>query len=50
MLGRAIPEEVLSRALYATQFTRQIDKHGYVRFKMVALAEQLTLPEFGATG
>jgi putative transposase len=33
MLGRFIPEEVLSRALYATQFTRQIDKHGYVRFK-----------------
>jgi transposase len=33
MLGRAIPEAVLSRALYATQFTRQIDKHGYVRFK-----------------
>ncbi len=32
-LGRSIPEEVLSRALYATQFTRQIDKHGYVRFK-----------------
>ncbi len=28
-----IPEEVLSRALYATRFTRQIDKHGYVRFK-----------------
>jgi hypothetical protein len=33
MLGRTIPEEVLSRALYATQFTRQINKHGYVRFK-----------------
>jgi len=33
MLGRTIPEEVLSRALYATQFTRQIDKHGYIRFK-----------------
>ena len=33
MLGRTIPEEVLSRALYASQFTRQIDKHGYVRFK-----------------
>ena len=33
MLGRFIPEEVLSRALYATQFTRQIDTHGYVRFK-----------------
>ncbi|HEU5376323.1 MAG TPA: helix-turn-helix domain-containing protein [Ktedonobacteraceae bacterium] len=26
-------EEVLSRALYATHFTRQIDRHGYVRFK-----------------
>jgi len=33
MLGHTIPEEVLSRALYATQFTRQIDKHGYIRFK-----------------
>lgn len=32
-LGRTIPEDVLSRALYATQFTRQIDKHGYIRFK-----------------
>ncbi len=33
MLGHPIPEEVLSRALYATQFTRQIDRHGYVKFK-----------------
>jgi transposase len=33
MVGRFIPEEVLSRALYATQFTRQIDTHGYIRFK-----------------
>jgi putative transposase len=33
VLGRTIPEEVLSRALYATQFTRHLDKHGYVRFK-----------------
>jgi hypothetical protein len=33
MLGRTVPEDVLSRALYATQFTRQIDRHGYVRFK-----------------
>jgi hypothetical protein len=31
--GRTIPEDVLSRVLYATQFTRQIDRHGYVRFK-----------------
>jgi hypothetical protein len=33
VLGRTFPEEVLSHALYATQFTRQIDRHGYVRFK-----------------
>jgi transposase len=33
VLGRTFPEEVLSRALYATQFTRHLDKHGYVRFK-----------------
>jgi hypothetical protein len=32
-VGHAIPEEVLSRALYVTQFTRQIDRHGYIRFK-----------------
>lgn len=33
VLGRTFPEEILSRALYATQFTRQIDRHGFVRFK-----------------
>ena len=33
VLGRTFPEEVLARALYATQFTRQIDRHGYARFK-----------------
>jgi len=33
VLGRTYPEEVLSRVLYATQFTRQLDRHGYVRFK-----------------
>jgi hypothetical protein len=33
VLGRTFPEEVLSRALYATQFTRHLDKHGYIRFK-----------------
>ena len=33
VLGRTYPEEVLSRVLYATQFTRHLDKHGYVRFK-----------------
>jgi transposase len=33
VLGRTFPEDVLSRALYATQFTRQIDRYGYVRFK-----------------
>lgn len=33
VLGRTFPEEVLSRVLYATQFTRQIDRHGFVKFK-----------------
>jgi putative transposase len=33
VLGRTYLEEVLSRVLYATQFTRHLDKHGYVRFR-----------------
>jgi hypothetical protein len=33
VLGRTYPEEVLSRVLYATQFTRHLDRHGYVRFR-----------------
>lgn len=33
MLGRTYPEEVLSRVLYATQFTRHLDKRGYVSFR-----------------
>jgi hypothetical protein len=33
MLGRTYPDEVLSRMLYATLFTRSLDQHGYVRFK-----------------
>ena len=33
MLGRTYPDEVLSRMLYATQFTRSLDQHVYVRFK-----------------
>src|SRR5207302_8685711 len=33
VLGRTYPEEVLSRALYATQFTRHLDRHGFVKFK-----------------
>ena len=32
-LGRTYPEEVLSRVLYATQFTRRLDAHGYANFK-----------------
>jgi len=32
-LGRTYPEEVLSRVLYATQFTRHLDRHGYIRFQ-----------------
>ena len=33
VLGRTYSEEVLSRALYATQFTRHLDRHGYLKFK-----------------
>jgi hypothetical protein len=33
VLGRTYPDEVLSHVLYATQFTRSLDAHGYVRFK-----------------
>ena len=33
VLGHTYPEEVLSRVLYATQFTRHLDRHGYIRFK-----------------
>jgi transposase len=33
VLGRTYPEEVLERVLYASLFTRQLDRHGYVRFK-----------------
>jgi putative transposase len=32
VLGRTYPEEVLSRVLSAMQFTRHLDKHGYVNF------------------
>jgi len=33
VLGRTYPEEVLSRILYATQFTRHLDTHGYIQFR-----------------
>jgi hypothetical protein len=33
VLGRILTSEVLSRALFATRFTRQIDRHGFVKFK-----------------
>jgi hypothetical protein len=33
VLGRTYPEVVLSRVLYATRFTRYLDKQGYVKFK-----------------
>ena len=33
IIGHTFPEAVLSRALYATQFTRHLDKYGYLRFK-----------------
>jgi putative transposase len=33
VLGRTYPEAVLWRVLYATQFTRHLDRHGYIRCK-----------------
>lgn len=33
VLGRTYPPEVLSRVLYASQFTRHLDRNGYVRFR-----------------
>lgn len=33
VLGRTYPDEVLRKVLYATQFTRHLDRWGYVRFK-----------------
>jgi hypothetical protein len=32
-LGCTNPDEVLRKVLYATQFTRYLDRWGYVRFK-----------------
>ncbi len=31
--GTTYPEEVLRRVLYAVQFTRHVDRHGYIRFR-----------------
>ncbi len=33
VLGRTYPPEVLARVLYATQFTRHLDRQGYIKFK-----------------
>jgi hypothetical protein len=33
VLGRTYPEEVLSWVLYATQFTRYLDRQGYIKFE-----------------
>jgi hypothetical protein len=33
VLGRTYPEPVLERILYATHFTRSLDRYGYVRFR-----------------
>ena len=33
MLARTYPDQVLDRILYATQFTRHLDKSGSIRFR-----------------
>ena len=44
VLGRTYAEEVLSRVLHATQFTRHLDRHGYIRFKHWRLFGENGLP------
>ncbi|HEX6479466.1 MAG TPA: hypothetical protein VF043_11535 [Ktedonobacteraceae bacterium] len=49
--GRTYPEEVLSRVLYATQFTQHLDRHGYVSFKKWRFfSPQLQLWQTSETG
>jgi hypothetical protein len=45
VLGRTYPEEVLSRALYATQFTRHLDRHRYLNFKHWRFLGKMGWPE-----
>ncbi len=33
MLARTIPEPILARIFFATQFTRYLDRSGYIRFR-----------------
>lgn len=33
MLARIIPEPILARIFFATQFTRHLDRSGYIRFR-----------------
>jgi putative transposase len=33
VFGRTYPEPVLDRILYASRFTRYLDRYGYVRFR-----------------
>src|SRR5260370_22833248 len=31
--GTMVPEETLNRILFATRYTRKLDRHGYIRFQ-----------------
>ena len=33
VLARTIPEPILARIFFATQFTRHLDRSGYIRFR-----------------
>jgi hypothetical protein len=44
VLGRTFPEQVLGRILYASQFIRSLDQHGYVRFRNWRLYAERGLP------
>jgi len=47
--GTMYPQEVLDRILFATRYTRQIDKHGFVRFQNWKLYGERGLAEAPVT-
>src|SRR6266536_3534143 len=42
--GTVYPESVLNRILFATRFTRQLDRHGFLRFQNWKLYGERGLP------
>ncbi len=47
--GTVYPESVLNRILFATRFTRQLDRHGFLRFQNWKLYGERGLPHAPVT-